>query len=121
MQLTVIQRRAQRKTDWREPGPGSHELKTRTSIDRQKVCLRGIRRNDLFIWPMRHYADGIRYRMDALTRGMPFNYVSDELRKRVSGFNDIPVYLNQTQVPPWQEWDEIDEARKIFKFSSGFV
>ena len=77
-----------------------------------EIVLRGIRRNDLYIWPTRHYADGIRYRMEALIRGMPFNYVSDELRKRVGGFNDIPVYLNQTQVPPWQEWDEIKDARK---------
>jgi NAD(P)-dependent dehydrogenase (short-subunit alcohol dehydrogenase family) len=77
-----------------------------------EIILRGIRRNDLYIWPTRHYADGIRYRMEALIRGMPFNYVSDELRQRVSRFNDIPVYLEQTQVPPWQEWDEIDDARK---------
>ena len=26
------------ETDWREPGPGRHELKTRKSINRQKVC-----------------------------------------------------------------------------------
>ncbi len=77
-----------------------------------EIILRGIRRNDLYIWPTRHYADGIRYRMEALIRGMPFNYVSDELRKRVGGFNDIPVYLGQTQVPPWQEWDEIKDARE---------
>jgi NAD(P)-dependent dehydrogenase (short-subunit alcohol dehydrogenase family) len=77
-----------------------------------EIILRGIRRNDLFIWPTRHYADGIRYRAEALTRGMPFNYVSDELRKRVGGFNDIPVYLNQTQVPPWQEWDEVKDAKE---------
>ncbi|MFZ1989331.1 MAG: SDR family NAD(P)-dependent oxidoreductase [Alphaproteobacteria bacterium] len=76
-----------------------------------EIILRGIRRNDLFIWPTRHYADGIRYRMEALIRGMPFNYVSDELRKRVSGFNDIQIYLDQKQVPPWTEWDEIDDAK----------
>ena len=77
-----------------------------------EIILRGIRRNDLFIWPTRHYADGIRYRMEALIRGMPFNYVDDELRKRVSGFNDIQVYLDQKQVPPWTEWDEIDDEKK---------
>lgn len=77
-----------------------------------EIILRGIRRNDLYIWPTRHYADGIRYRMEALIRAMPFNYVSDELRQRVSLFNDIQIYLDQKQVPPWQEWDEIEEARK---------
>jgi len=77
-----------------------------------EIVLRGIRRNDLYIWPTRHYADGIRYRMEALIRGMPFNYVDDELRKRVTRFNDIQVYLDQQQVPPWQEWDEIGDARK---------
>jgi len=77
-----------------------------------EIILRGIRRNDLYIWPTRHYADGIRYRMEALIRGMPFNYVSDELRKRVSRFNDIQIYLDQQQVPPWQEWDEIKDAQE---------
>jgi NAD(P)-dependent dehydrogenase (short-subunit alcohol dehydrogenase family) len=77
-----------------------------------EIVLRGIRRNDLYIWPTRHYADGIRYRMEALIRGMPFNYVDDELRKRVGRFNDIQIYLDQQQVPPWTEWDEIDDEKK---------
>jgi NAD(P)-dependent dehydrogenase (short-subunit alcohol dehydrogenase family) len=82
-----------------------------TPFEVGEIVLRGIRRNDLFIHPTRHYADGVRYRMEALIRGMPFNYVSDELRQRVGRFNDIEVYLEQKQVPPWQEWDEIDEAK----------
>jgi short-subunit dehydrogenase len=71
-----------------------------------EIVLHGIRRNDLFIWPTAHYRDGIRYRMEALLRGMPDNVVDAETRKRTSRFNDIEIYLEQKQVPPWEDWDK---------------
>jgi len=72
-----------------------------------EIVLRGIRRNDLFIWPTAHYRDGIRYRMEALLRGMPDNEVDAETRRSTSRFNDIQVYLDQQQVPHWDYWDEV--------------
>lgn len=72
-----------------------------------EIVLRGIRRNDLFIWPTAHYRDGIAYRMEALLRGMPDNAVDAETRKRTSAFNDIRIYLDQQQVPRWDYWDEV--------------
>lgn len=71
-----------------------------------EIVLAGIRRNDLFIWPTAHYKDGIRYRMEALIRGMPDNEVDAQTRKFASGFNDIQVYLDQKQAPHWDYWDE---------------
>jgi NAD(P)-dependent dehydrogenase (short-subunit alcohol dehydrogenase family) len=70
-----------------------------------EIVLRGVRRNDLYIWPTAHYRDGVRYRMEALTRGMPDNEVDAATRKRTSNFNDIQIYLDQQQVPPWEDWD----------------
>jgi NAD(P)-dependent dehydrogenase (short-subunit alcohol dehydrogenase family) len=70
-----------------------------------EIVLRGIRRNDLFIWPTAHYRDGIRYRMEALLRGMPDNEVDAETRSMTSRFNDIQVYLDQKQVPRWDYWN----------------
>ena len=68
-----------------------------------EIVLRGIRRNDLYIWPTAHYRDGVRFRYEALLRGMPDNEVDAETRKRTSLFNDIEIYLRQGQVPPWPE------------------
>jgi NAD(P)-dependent dehydrogenase (short-subunit alcohol dehydrogenase family) len=68
-----------------------------------EIVLRGIRRNDLFIWPTAHYRDGIRYRMEALLRGMPENEVDAATRQQTSRFNDIQIYLDQRQVPHWPE------------------
>jgi len=70
-----------------------------------EIVLRGIRRNDLFIWPTAHYRDGIRYRMEALIRGMPDNEVDAATRQMTSRFNDIQVYLDQQQVPHWDYWN----------------
>jgi NADP-dependent 3-hydroxy acid dehydrogenase YdfG len=72
-------------------------------LEAGEIVLRGIRRNDLYIWPTAHYRDGIRFRCEALQRAMPDNVVDAETRKRTSLFNDIAIYLEQTQVPTWPE------------------
>jgi len=95
--------RPQRATDW------SKHFMTPEEVGERVV--RGIKRNDLFIWTHPEFREGIKARNDALLRAIPDEPINEKRAQVLKNFGTLtynPIYEKQTTPGPL-EWKPEEE------------